>query len=340
MTDQISNESTIRRTLFDGVPFEDLPSADLESFARQNPGTCFGAMARNILRERAERAHHPECPVHRPDDGDTPHRSFEALPFTPPTPTAPDAASIAPDARWFDVWDALVAHHLFPSPLCRRVLLYGRPGTGKSGAPWYSFNGAPVVERITLHSGSCAEDLTGSWTLRAHDGGTDSVWVDGCGTRAMRASAERVSILCIDEIDKAGPDVETSMHQLADDPDMARIILPDGSTVTPHGGFGIVATMNGSPDDLSDALRDRFDVLLNCDIPSPGVLSGCHPNMAALVLRTCAESPAVTWRPALTARTGRAWSKLADVVGDSNAASIIFGPAAPDVLTMLATVSV
>ena len=260
----------------------------------------------------------------------------DTMPHTAPPPQSPPQ-TITPETPWYEVYEALCASAVFPSAIVSRICLYGRPGTGKSGAPWYGF-GAEHCQRITIHNSMAPEDLLGSWSLQARGGGTDTVWVDGTATRAMRTSHDGLCALVLDEADKRGPDVETALHQILDDPTMARIILPNGETITPGAGWGVVATMNGSPDDLSDALRDRFDVFLNCDTPAPGVLSGMSDAMAALVKRTIDESPATSWRPAITPRRGRAFCRLSAVWGDEQAAAVIFGKAAPDVLTMLATV--
>ena len=261
----------------------------------------------------------------------------DSMPMAAPSPTAPPEP-ITTETPWFDLFAAMIQSAVFPSPVCSRICMFGRPGTGKSGAPWYAF-GADRCERITIHNSMPPEDLLGSWSLQARGGGTDTVWIDGVATRAMRASHERLSVLVLDEIDKRGPDVETALHQILDDVSMARILLPNGDTVTTGNGWGAVATMNGSPDDLSDALRDRFDVFLNCDSPAPGVLGGMGGAMRKLVERTIAESPAPTWRPAITPRRGRAFARFAEVWGDECAAAVIFGKAAPDVLTMLGTVT-
>jgi hypothetical protein len=250
-------------------------------------------------------------------------------------PTAP-ATTIGPETPWYDIFGALIASHVFPSDICRRICLYGRPGTGKSGAAWYGF-GADSCERITLYNSMAPDDLLGSWVLKPRDGGTDMSWVHGPGGRSFNASHNATSILILDEVDKGGPDVETALHQILDDQDMARILLPDGQTLTPGAAWGGVGTMNGSPEDLSDALRDRFDVFLNCDTAAPGVLAGMSARMQALVKRTIAESPAVHWRPTITPRRGRAFCRLETVWGAEAAAAVHFGPAAPDVLTMLAT---
>jgi MoxR-like ATPase len=55
-----------------------------------------------------------------------------------------------------------------------------------------------------------------------------------------------------------------------DDPDLAMLTLPTGEIVRPAAGFQVVATMNGEPQDLPFALRDRFPVALE--------INEVHPN--------------------------------------------------------------
>ena len=59
---------------------------------------------------------------------------------------------------------------------------------------------------------------------------------------------------------------------MLDDIDFAELTLPnkEKEVVRPANGFQCIATMNGEPDDLSEALRDRFPIKIN--------ISEIHPN--------------------------------------------------------------
>src|SRR5207244_1607050 len=99
--------------------------------------------------------------------------------------------------------------------------------------------------------------------LRGHfiPKGQEFIWMDGPALTAFRLGSR----LVLNEIDKASGDALTFCHALLDDPGIARITLPTGETVIPHEDFHVIATMNGEPEDLPDALRDRFAVRIHID---------------------------------------------------------------------------
>jgi MoxR-like ATPase len=69
--------------------------------------------------------------------------------------------------------------------------------------------------------------------------------------------------LVINEINSASGDALDFLLAVLDDIEIAGITLPNGDKVKPAEGFHCVATMNGSPEDLPEALRDRFSVRFN-----------------------------------------------------------------------------
>jgi MoxR-like ATPase len=50
------------------------------------------------------------------------------------------------------------------------------------------------------------------------------------------------------------------------------IHLPDGQVIRPKEGYCVVGTTNERPDVLPEALLDRFEVILHCDVPAKGLL--------------------------------------------------------------------
>lgn len=148
-----------------------------------------------------------------------------------------------------------------------RILLYGIPGTGKT----YQANTTNLEGRntynVTLTQDSSASELLGHYVLN-ETGGMD--WLDGIGVQAWKDGAR----LVVNEIDHAGVDVMSFLHALLDDPEFAKFTLPNKrkETVRPQPSFQVIATMNGVPEDLPEALLDRFPVKINIDTVHPSAL--------------------------------------------------------------------
>ena len=161
-----------------------------------------------------------------------------------------------------------------------RILLYGIPGTGKT----YQANTLGLKEgqetyNITLTADSTASELMGHY-VATDTGGFE--WLDGVGIKAWKEGAR----LVINEIDHAGVDVMTFLHALLDDPKFAKFTLPnrDKETVKPTEGFQVVATMNGVPADLPEALADRFPVKLEIDTVHEDALDSLPKKLASVYL--------------------------------------------------------
>lgn len=170
-----------------------------------------------------------------------------------------------------DCWDLLSK----VLPVTPRVLLYGPPGTGKT----YIANTEGLREnqdvfQTTLTQDSTAAELLGHYV--PNESGAFE-WLDGLGIKAWKQGSR----LVINEIDNAGVDVMTFLHALLDDPKFAKFTLPNKTkeVVRPASGFQVVATMNGTPDDLPEALADRFPVKLNMDKVNPKAIEMLPNNL-------------------------------------------------------------
>lgn len=216
---------------------------------------------------------------------------------------------------WWQILGAVWS--ILGAPNLHRVLLHGKPGTGKSTMPQKLLQAGKRVHRVALTEDTDPADIVGSWALK--DGNT--VFQDG---PAVLAAAEG-GLLMLDEIDRAGPSCESILHAILDDPQIAQISLPDGRTVKPSEGFIVCATMNGAPEDLREALRDRFDVTLRCDLPHPDAIKGLPKEVQEAVKVHYERERSVGAVPELTVRRARAYGALAQALGTETALLALCG---------------
>lgn len=203
----------------------------------------------------------------------------------------------------------------------RRTLLYGAPGTGKTT---YALSLHPESERITLTQGQFPDALLGKFLLR--DGST--FWANAAASRAALKGCP----LVLDEIHKAGSELDSTLQAILDDESVCRLNLDNGETITPAPGYRVIATMNGSPDQLAEAVLDRFDIVLRCDMPHPGILKRLSPECATFIENKMANEPdAEQWTPTITPRRMLAFEALRSVdaqtvgITESLAADLVFG---------------
>ena len=147
---------------------------------------------------------------------------------------------------------------------CDRILLWGDPGTGKS------FSGALKGKngnlfRLALNNEMPAAILTGHY-LPTENGFT---WHNGPLTMAWITGSRFVG----DEIDNLSGDCEPIFHAFLDDPESAKITLPNNETITPKEGFSFVGTTNQIPTVLPEPILDRMDAVLHIKYPNPEIFT-------------------------------------------------------------------
>lgn len=208
-------------------------------------------------------------------------------------------------------------------PESRVTLLYGPPGTGKS----YAASNADLANRqlfnVTMTPETPAAELRGHYVPQ----GSQFVWQDGPAMKAWRFGGRFV----INEIDHAGADALSFLLSCLDSPETASLTLPTGELVKPHPQFQAVATMNGDPDDLPTALRDRFPVCIEIDAVHPSAVESLpHDLRKAALGSALADSDR-----RISIRAWQCFASLRASIGNDAAAAAIFAHRAKDVLDSL-----
>jgi len=205
-----------------------------------------------------------------------------------------------------------------------RVLLYGPPGTGKTHIA-KTFGDPDYVQSITLHEDSTVSELEGFYRPK----GDVFEWQDGYAIRTWRKGGR----LVLNEIDKASGDVLTMCYAILDDPELAELTIGSGETVKPMPGFTVVATMNGHPMELPEALADRFDAIIPVNEVNPVVYDAMPRD-----LRLLARSKVVQERVLANTNSIRSilsFGRLRTRMGEVEAAQVVFGDHAEEVVDAL-----
>jgi midasin (ATPase involved in ribosome maturation) len=163
----------------------------------------------------------------------------------------------------------------------RTMFVWGPPGIGKTYAGYHSGRIKRGVYAVTLTDETSAAELRGHFIFK----GGDTVWHDGPFTRAMREGAR----LVINEISNASADVLALLFPVLESFETARLTLPNGETVRPSSGFHVIATDNRSPEQLPEALQDRFMAYIEVTEMHPDALTGVSPELIAVARQTIGE---------------------------------------------------
>lgn len=238
-------------------------------------------------------------------------------------PTTKTTRSLSDGLRPGDEWEyvqAVLGH-------APRVMLYGPPGTGKTTIA-NRFGKPSKVFNVYLTEDTPAAELRGHFVPK----GGEWLWMHGPCVRAWIDGAR----LVLNEINNASGDALDLLLAILDDPEIAALTLPTGETVHPAEGCQVVATMNGEPEDLPEALADRFSVRFRIDRAHPEALASLPPDIRALAMARAAEPSG-----APSVRAWQAFRDLREKTTAEVAAVAVFGPqeaqAVLDALTLRAT---
>lgn len=223
--------------------------------------------------------------------------------------TKKEGAAPRPGTDWQLVGEVLA------SPLVRTVYLHGPPGLGKTWAAFHMGRVERGFRSVTLTEETTSAELRGIWVPQ----GEELVWQDGPFTEAMRLGIR----LVVNEIGHASADCLSFLHPVLESAETARFTLPTRETVTPAEGYTLVATDNLPPEELPEALRDRFDCVLEIREPHPEAMRALSPR-----LRHAAErSFALEEDRRLGLRRWLSLQRLEPELGLERACAAVFGAA-------------
>ncbi|HMS30206.1 MAG TPA: CbbQ/NirQ/NorQ/GpvN family protein [Saprospiraceae bacterium] len=158
----------------------------------------------------------------------------------------------------------LIFEHCYLNQL--PLLLKGPTGSGKSRfVEHMAFKLNKDLITITCHEETSSTDLIGRFILR----GNETAWIDGPLTIAAKSG----SIIYLDEIAEARPDILVAIHSLTD---FRRNMFIDklGTEIQAHHDFMLVASFNPgyqkSMKDLKPSTRQRF-VAISFQYPSASI---------------------------------------------------------------------
>lgn len=210
----------------------------------------------------------------------------------------------------------------------RRVLLWGRPATGKTHTACVSQAGERIYYVQVTEETPCAE-LRGCYVPQ----GDRFAWQDGPIVAAMRVALTGQPVrLVVDEIDRASQDTATFLLGVCAVP--ARCSLPTGEVLTLAADipFHVVGTTNQPPTALMAALASRFPVVVECATTHPDALASLPDDLREHA-RGMADQADDQRR--LDIRVWLEFARLRTTLGDDAALAACFGDRATDIMDVL-----
>lgn len=241
-----------------------------------------------------------------------PPRKYRKQPKKPPKPMSP---APPPPKKKLTQWE--LAETVLPH--VHRMLITGRPGTGKTHLAQHFNTDGRAVYAVTLTPEMSAADLIGSYVV--HKG--EMTWNDGPAIRAWREGSR----LNLNEIDRGSPETESILYALLDDFSVARLTLPTGETVVPHPRFQAVVTSNlDGRQALPEALLSRLPVQIEVTDIHPEALKTLDEDLQKVAVKTNAAAEGER----LSFRVWQTVQHLRPLVGTDVALSAVLGARAKD----------
>ena len=195
----------------------------------------------------------------------------------------------------------------------RTVYIHGEPGLGKTYAAFNYGRDKDEIFAITLTEDTPAAELRGHYV--PVEGRLE--WRDGPFTAAMRTGGR----LVINEVTHAPPEVHSLLHPVLESIETAQLTLPTNETIRPAEGFQVICTDNLGPEDLSDALNDRFDCTFAVTEPHPDAFLALPDDLRDAARRSFALEKGRR----VTIRRWLAISRLRKSVGMQDACRAVLG---------------
>ena len=207
-----------------------------------------------------------------------------------------------------------------------RVYIYGAPGIGKSRAGLIALQrDGKSVWQTTLNEDIVVQELIGHFVPE----GNVFTWHNGPITQAFCNGDG----LVINELARASGSVKDMFLGILDDHSVASLSLPNKKTYTQGDGFKVVATSNTPPDELDEALVDRFDVILHIKMPHPDIINVL--NQAKPGFGDCVYDSYLDSKRAISPRRAFAFLHfIKNGVSTPSAALLSFGDRSDEILQM------
>ena len=195
----------------------------------------------------------------------------------------------------------------------RTMFLYGDPSLGKTYAAYHFGREGEEIYAITLTEDTPAAELRGHYV--PVEGRLE--WRDGPFTAAMRGGHR----LVINEITHGPPEAHSLLYPVLESMETARLTLPTNETIRPAPGFQVVVTDNLTPDELPEALQDRFQCTIEITEPHPNAFDALPEDLRQAARRSYALEPSRR----VTIRRWLAIDRLRPVVGLHKACQAVLG---------------